>query len=65
MGPIRNPNWSTNGMRVTLSYLAFGMMVLLAFSGISSPDPSVGGITAVADGLELVDGTGFSVATAG
>ena len=52
-------------MRVTLSYLAFGMVVLLAFSGISSPDPSVGGITAVADGLELVDGTGFSVATAG
>ena len=22
MGPIRNPNWSTSGMRVTLSYLA-------------------------------------------
>ena len=21
MGPIRNPNWSTSGMRVTLSYL--------------------------------------------
>jgi hypothetical protein len=20
MGPIRNPNWSTSGMRVTLSY---------------------------------------------
>jgi hypothetical protein len=44
---------------------AFGMMVLIAFSGISSPDPSVGGITAVADGLELADGTCFSVATAG
>ena len=44
---------------------AFGMMVLIAFSGISSPDPSVGVITAVTDGLELVDGTGFSVATAG
>ena len=44
---------------------AFGMMVLIAFSWISSPDPSVGGITAVADGLELVDGTCFSVATAG
>jgi hypothetical protein len=23
MGPIRNPNWSTSGMRVTLSYLTF------------------------------------------
>ena len=23
MGPIRNPNWSTSGMRVTLSYLDF------------------------------------------
>ena len=22
MGPIRNPNWSTSGMRVTLSYLS-------------------------------------------
>ena len=21
MGPIRNPNWSTSGMRATLSYL--------------------------------------------
>ena len=41
------------------------MMVLIAFSGISSPDPSVGGITVVADGLELVDGTCFFVATAG
>ena len=23
MGPIRNPNWSTSGMRVTLSYLMY------------------------------------------
>ena len=23
MGPIRNPNWSTSGMRVTLSYLSY------------------------------------------
>ena len=23
MGPIRNPNWSTSGMRVTLSYLLY------------------------------------------
>ena len=23
MGPIRNPNWNTSGMRVTLSYLAY------------------------------------------
>jgi membrane protein YdbS with pleckstrin-like domain len=25
MGPIRNPNWSTSGMRVTLSYLIVPM----------------------------------------
>jgi hypothetical protein len=25
MGPIRNPYWSTSGMRVTLSYLAHPM----------------------------------------
>jgi len=25
MGPIRSPNWSTSGMRVTLSYLVAAM----------------------------------------
>ena len=28
MGPIRNPNWSTIGMRVTLSYLFFDVYPL-------------------------------------
>jgi hypothetical protein len=26
MGPIRNPNWSTSGTRVTLSYLSLSMI---------------------------------------
>ena len=29
MGPIRNPNWSTSGMRVTLSYLYMNVIDLL------------------------------------
>ena len=27
MGPIRNPNWSTSGMRVTLSYLRMDLPI--------------------------------------
>ena len=33
MGPIRNPNWSTSGVRVTLSYLGLIMYIcVLAFA---------------------------------
>ena len=37
MGPIRNPNWSTSGMRVTLSYLALGILKNLA---VPIPSPN-------------------------
>ena len=49
MGPIRNPNWSTSGMRVTLSYLALSnnnsltlkrICYILAFLDILQPSKS-------------------------
>jgi len=49
MGPIRNPNWSTSGMRVTLSYL--GRVVYRTTSLLSIPEDN-GQCNIYVDGLE-------------
>ena len=36
MGPIRNPNWSTSGISVTLSYLHKGVILKSAWDRLGT-----------------------------
>ena len=57
MGPIRNPKWSTSGMRVTLSYLPdqyCSSAVLTRIINLFAPSAIVGPLIGIMNILILI-----------